>query len=120
MQYNQDASYEPFIDSVNPFHQYPTVPYTPSPSPPILSVANHYPHLSTCSSGSSASEDASLYSTSSTSSHSSEGYRSELIHGCTQGSQKAVDNFYGTFIPLDSVYKNPESLHSAGVDIATL
>lgn len=119
MQYNQDASYESFIDSVNPFHQYPTVPYTPSSSPPILSVANHYPHLSTCSSGSSASEDDSVYSASSTSSSSSEGYRSEIIHGCTQGSQKAVDNFYGTFIPLDSVYKNPDSLHTAGVDIAT-
>lgn len=119
MQYNQEASYESFTDSVNPFHQYPTVPYTPSPSPPILSVANHYPPLSTCSSGSSASSDDSASSASSTSSYSSEGHRSELIHGCIQDSQKAVDNFYGTFIPLDSVSKNPESLLSAGLDIAT-
>lgn len=119
MQYNQGSSFESLTDSANPFHQYPTVLYTPPPSPPILLVANHHPHLSSYSCGSSSSEDGSVYSTSSTSSYSSEECSSELIHGCAQGSPKSVDNFYGTFIPLEPVYKNPESLHSAGVDITT-
>lgn len=119
LQYNQDSSVGSFTDLVNPFHQYPTAPYTPPPSPPILSVVNHYTHLSTCSSGSSASEDGSVYSSSSTSSYSIEAYRSESVYGRTLGSPKAVDNFYGNFIPLDCDYKNPESLHTARVDIAT-
>ena len=119
MQYTQNFSHESVADSINPFRQYPTVPYTPSPSPPILSAATHYPQLSTCSRESSASDDGSVYSASSTSSYSSENYRSELIHGCTPGPQKSVDNFYGNFIPLDSVYKYPDSLHIAKVDIAT-
>lgn len=119
MQFNQDLLYESAADSINPFHQYPTLPYTPPPSPPILSEANHYSQLSTCSSGSSASEDSSVHSTSSTSSYSSENYTSEFIHGSIHVSPKPVDNYYGSFIPLDSVYKIPEFIHTTGVDIAT-
>lgn len=119
MQFNQDLLFESAADSINPFHQYPTLPYTPPPSPPILSEANHYSQLSTCSSGSSASEDSSVHSTSSTSSYSSENYPSEFIHGCIHVSPKPVDNYYGSFIPLDSVYKIPEFIHTTGVDIAT-
>lgn len=118
MQFNQDLPYEFIPDSINPFHQYPTLPYTPPPSPPILSEANHYPQLSTCSSGSSASEDGSVHSTSSTSSYSSENYTPEFIYTCIQGSPKPVDNYYGSFIPLESVYKIPEFIHTTGVDIA--
>lgn len=117
-QLNQDPC-ESAADSINPFHQYPTLPYSPPPSPPILSEENHYPQLSTCYSGSSASEDGSVHSTLSTSSYSSVNFTPEFIHGSTHGSLKPVDNYYGSFIPLDSVYKVPEFIHSTGVDIST-
>lgn len=115
---NQDPPCESATDSINPFHQYPTLPYSPPPSLPIISEANHYPQLSTCYSGSLASEDGSVHSTSSTSSYSSENFTPEFIHGSTHGSPKPVDNYYGTFIPLDSVYKVPEFIHTTGVDIS--
>lgn len=115
MQYNRHSSYGPSTDAVNPFHHYPTVPCTPSPSSSSLSAPNHKTHMSSCSSGSSVSEDGSVYSNSS---YSSEEYRSEQIHDFTQGPPQPVDNFYGTFIPLDSVDKNPGSIFTAGVDIA--
>ena len=107
-QYVQDPMFEVRPDSVNPFNQYPTVPYTPVSSPPIHSIAAQYSQLTISSNGSTTSDDSSLYSASSicSTSSSADQFKNNSKPQRSGYIPKPQDNFYGTFIPLDPMHKD--------------
>lgn len=94
-------------DHSNPFRHYPT-PYTPSPSPPLHTVAAQYSHLNTSSEGSVSSDEGSLFSAGSSCSSGSyyENCRDVLSpYKPTYVPAPPAHNYYGNFFPLDPVAK---------------
>ncbi len=115
-QYFSYSVFKAVPDSSNPFHRYPAMLYPPTP--PIHSIAAQYSQLSISSNGSSSSDDGSVYSASSTCSDSSDTYQT-LPTLEAYLPPKLPDNYYGTFIPLDSGHKDPLLSHTRGVHIAS-
>lgn len=106
MHYITDLNFEATSNPVQPFNQYPAVPYSPVPSPPIHSISAQYSQLTISSNGSSTSDDGSVYSASSTSSSSIDEFKTNFRpRGPVYVPPKPQENFYGSFIPLDPTHK---------------
>lgn len=109
VKYCQEYPVEPLRDIINPFHQYPTVPYTPAPSPPIPSLAPQFSQLTGSSDRSSISDSGSTYSAISTNSIISS-FESQMVEEKQREAlyvpPKPHTNYYGGFIPLDPTSKN--------------
>jgi len=92
-------------DHSNPFRHYPNAP---SPSPPLNTMAAQYSHLTISSEGSVSSDDGSLFSAgSSCSSGSSYGKGGDVLppYNTTYVPVRPAHNYYGNFLPLDTVPK---------------
>ena len=94
-------------DLSDPFRQYPNIPYTPSPSPPLQSVTAQCLNLTISSEGSVSSDEGSMFSTDSGSVGSSPGgsVSGATHHGISYVPCQPVHNYYGNFIPLDPIAK---------------
>ncbi|KAL8947267.1 MAG: hypothetical protein Q9222_006435 [Ikaeria aurantiellina] len=99
---SQDIVFEPVLDSINPFHQYPTAPYTPSSSPPCQYAAPQSPGFAITTNRSASSDEGSVFSDASNESAIQE----DSTKGqTTQYVPLQPTNFYGNFIPLDPLPK---------------
>lgn len=110
--YGADTTFDTALDAVNPFHQYPTAPYTPVPSPPIHHVVAQPSHRTVSSNGSSPSDGGSVFSTSSSCSTTSSCSEYEEVSQVQKSAYvlpQPVGNFHGNFFLLDSVAKEMAS-----------
>lgn len=113
VKYVQDETLEPISECINPFQQYPAIPYTPVPSPPVHSIMPQYSQLTVSSNGSSPSDSGSSYSAGSSLSSLSPSYLDQQVEPEQRNpigiSPKHQYNFYGNYIPLDPVSKHLDS-----------
>lgn len=96
-------------DYSNPFRHYPNAPYTPSPSPPLQTLAAQCSQLTISSEGSTSSDEGSVFSVGFSGSYdSTEAQQGNQILHNTQAYVPAppVHNYYGNFLPLDPVPKH--------------
>ena len=90
------------------FQHYSSVPYTPSPSPPLHPVSAQHSHTTVSSDGSIRSDDGSSYSIGSTDSVASFSGNCEdhgQHHKPIYVPAQPANNYYGSFLPLDPVSK---------------
>ncbi|KAL8716308.1 MAG: hypothetical protein Q9220_000213 [cf. Caloplaca sp. 1 TL-2023] len=99
---SQEIVFEPVLDAINPFHQYPTAPYSPATSPPCQYVAPHNPGYAIITNRSASSDEGSVFSDASNESAIQEDSTTAPI---TQYVPSQPTNFYGNFIPLDPLPK---------------
>ncbi len=108
LSYPEDPRLGAAQDHSNPFRHYPNAPYSPSPSPPLHTVAAQYSHLTISSEGSVFSDDGSLSSAgSSCSSGSSYEKGGDVLppYKTTYVPARPAHNYYGNFFPLDPLLK---------------
>lgn len=93
--------FEVIPEAANPFHQYPTAPYTPASSPRHRPIVAQEPGFAISSNRSASSDDGSVFSDA-----SNEPALYETCPGQTAPYVPAPPtNYYGSFIPLDPLPK---------------
>ncbi len=107
--HSADAPCDSSLNTINPFHQYPTAPYTPAPSPSIYPIIAQFLQPTISSNGSSPSDDGSVFSSSSSCSTTSSCNSQDEVSKAQippYVPPQSVGNFYGNFFSLDSMPKH--------------